>query len=731
MRFLAGNLRIKSKLWLAFILVATPLVLLCWADFLALRMGQSETESLLQDRLVPMQQLKSVADAYGVQISLIAERVIHGQLGPEESVRRLQAVRSQARAQWAAYKATFMVPAENLIIPQVDAEMIGLEPGLDQLQNILTKGDPLAAERFHDEEFLPKASPLLDLLNQLTLIQQDVAESLAQRVSKRFHRAQILSLILLPGTLLAALALGRWMTRDFSESARRIVGQMQRAADGDLEQSVAVEGLDELADMARALNRMIVRLRENLQALKQREQELRESEHRAQSANRAKSAFLSNMSHELRTPLNSILGYTQLMARTPGRSREEGEQLDRVHRAGEHLLSLINDVLSIAKIEAESLRLKTVIFSSEAFFQALHELFLLRARNKGLAFDFHVQERFPDYVRGDEGKLRQVLANLLGNAVKFAEAGSVSLEASHAQGIATFKVRDTGPGISQEDRASLFQPFFRSETQPQAHEGTGLGLHISRSLITLMGGDIQVESQPGCGACFSVVVPLEQAEGTTKIASEGRVLSLVPGQRSYCMLVVDDKLESREVLARLLASAGFHVETATDGKQGLQKWEGRRWDLVWMDLRMPELDGFEAVKKIRALEEERNLTRTPVVAISASVLDVDPQTARDSGFDDFQGKPFREREIFESVAHLTGARFLYQDAASVQAPELLSSLPNQKEEWRTRCRNAALAGDTEEALKLIDEISEPALASALRQMVKTYRLDELAKALNT
>jgi len=126
MRFLAGNLRIKSKLWLAFILVATPLVLLCWADFLALRMGQSETESLLQDRLVPMQQLKSVADAYGVQISLIAERVIHGQLGPEESVRRLQAVRSQARAQWAAYKATFMVPAENRIIPQVDAEMIGL-----------------------------------------------------------------------------------------------------------------------------------------------------------------------------------------------------------------------------------------------------------------------------------------------------------------------------------------------------------------------------------------------------------------------------------------------------------------------------------------------------------------------------------------------------------------------------------------------------------------------------
>jgi CheY-like chemotaxis protein len=150
-----------------------------------------------------------------------------------------------------------------------------------------------------------------------------------------------------------------------------------------------------------------------------------------------------------------------------------------------------------------------------------------------------------------------------------------------------------------------------------------------------------------------------------------------------------------------------------------------------MDLRMPELDGFEAVKKIRALEEERKLPRTPVVAISASVLDVDPQTARDSGFDDFQGKPFREREIFERVAQLTGARFLYQDAAPVQAPEPLSSLPDQEEEWRTRCRNAALAGDTEEALKLIDEISEPALAAALRQMVKTYRLDELAKALNT
>jgi CheY-like chemotaxis protein len=245
-----------------------------------------------------------------------------------------------------------------------------------------------------------------------------------------------------------------------------------------------------------------------------------------------------------------------------------------------------------------------------------------------------------------------------------------------------------------------------------------------------MGGELRLQSRLGEGSRFSFELSMEEAEPPLELAGSGQVVGLAPGQRRPAVLVVDDRPENRDLLAQLLASVGFQVRTAADGVEALELWERHRPDLIWMDLRMPRMSGFEALQVLRGKELEQGLPHTFVVAISASVIDLDRDTLRKAGFDDFLGKPFREAQLFEVAGRLLGLRFLIREPEAPSAPGDLAGLQLQPESWRASLKEAVVTGDTEGALALVEGLGHGALAEDLRRLLKAYKLEALLDALN-
>jgi signal transduction histidine kinase/CheY-like chemotaxis protein/ligand-binding sensor domain-containing protein len=424
----------------------------------------------------------------------------------------------------------------------------------------------------------------------------------------------------------------------------------------------------------RALRRHAAMLEETVQErtaqLAEKMEALRESEQRALSASRAKSAFLANMSHELRTPLNGVLGFAQLLARRKDRDAEDREGLGVIMSSGEHLLSLINDVLSLSKIEAGSVTLEKTDFDPRRVLRDVEKVLRLRAEEKRIRFDIDVDEsQMPHAVNGDEVRLRQILLNLAGNAVKFTERGQVVLRARWRAGRAAFEVDDTGPGISADELPRLFEPFVQTDAGRRAKEGTGLGLAVSRHLAQLMDGDITVESTPGKGSRFRLDIALPLAEVKAQVPDERRVASLAPGQGPVRILIADDTPVNRTVLSRLLTQAGFEVRAATNGAEAVETWREWRPALVWMDWRMNEMDGLEATRRIRAEEAARGLARTPILALSASALDHERGQILAAGCDDFVAKPYREATIFAKIHEFAHVEYVFEDQTAVPQRE--------------------------------------------------------------
>lgn len=317
------------------------------------------------------------------------------------------------------------------------------------------------------------------------------------------------------------------------------------------------------------------RLMESNRRLQHQTADLEAANRQIQEANRLKSQFLANMSHELRTPLNAILGFSQLMNRDLDLSLEHRENLTVIGRSGEHLLALINDVLDMSKIEAGQTTLNEIDFDLYALLNNLEEMFLLRAGDKGLELVFNRPEEMPQYVRADAGKLRQVLINLLGNAIKFIETGSVTLGVRGGEGRLYFEIEDTGPGIAPEEQAVLFEAFVQTAAGQQVQEGTGLGLPISQEFVRLMGGEIVVVSQVGRGSVFrfDIRVKSSDADAVVDERPSKRVIGIEPDQPVYRILVVEDRLENRKLLCKMLQPMGFEVREATNGQEALSIWE--------------------------------------------------------------------------------------------------------------------------------------------------------------
>jgi CheY-like chemotaxis protein len=364
------------------------------------------------------------------------------------------------------------------------------------------------------------------------------------------------------------------------------------------------------------------------------------------------------------------------MSRDPSLKEEQQEYLNIINHSGSHLLNLINDILDLSKIEAGEIKLSAQPFNLPNLLSSVVTMLRLKAVEKGLQLEVNLDERLPQWINGDENKLRQVLINLLNNGIKFTKKGQVQLSVQvHASDradtlSATFIVTDTGMGIPQEELSDLFEPFVQSKMNRDFQEGTGLGLAISQQFVQMMGGQIKVTSALGKGSCFSFNIPLRLTNnGSTDSTalSRRRVLSLAPGQPEYRILIVEDRRENARLLEKLLTLVGFEARIARNGAEAILVWQDWRPDLIWMDIHMPVMDGYEATRQIRQQERELGMNSTvPILALTASAFEEDRRLVLAAGCTDFLRKPFQEEKIFAKMARYLGVQYCYETETITQ-----------------------------------------------------------------
>ncbi|MEG4028287.1 MULTISPECIES: response regulator [unclassified Microcoleus] len=488
--------------------------------------------------------------------------------------------------------------------------------------------------------------------------------------------------------------------------------------------------------------------------------ERKKAEEAAAAASLAKSQFVANMSHELRTPLNAILGFTQVMSRDSLLSHENLENLRIINRSGQHLLELINDVLDLSKIEAGIIGLDQRSFDLYQLLDTLEEMFQIKAETKKMQLRFSVEANVPQYIKTDEKKLRVCLINLLANAMKFTEDGGriwlrVSVESNQQQPAASeshpnstsvepllilFEVEDTGIGIAAAEIDTLFDAFVQTQAGRKAADGTGLGLTITKKYVQIMGGDIGVKSVLGEGTSFKFNIRVFAAiSSEITMATLQRVIALEADQPVYRILAVDDNQDNRLLLVKVLQPIGFEVREAENGYQAVEIWESWQPHLIWLDTRMPVMDGFETVRQIRA-KEKQSQRRTVIIALTASTFEERKGEIIAAGCDDFVRKPFQEQILFDKMAYYLGVRYLYQELPRLPVGALRRYCVNEKpdsffggllaqmpQSWVKELHDAANDVNEELAIQLVDRIweSHPTLAEALKDLLADYRLDKI------
>ncbi len=585
-------------------------------------------------------------------------------------------------------------------------------------------------------------------------VKQDTAEAFAQLDLQRRLLTALFALTVL-AVVLAAFAVARSITQPIE----RLTAVVRAFSGGDLraragtatlarndEIGVLASGFDQMAsDIENQVIVLEARVAERTQQISEyaarmdtARQEAEQAQRDAERANQSKTIFLTSMSHELRTPLNAILGFSQVMERDKTLGAKQHEHVGIIMRSGEHLLGLINDVLEMSKIEAGQTTRNESVFDLRDLLRGIEEMMQVRANVKGLQLLFELEDDIPRYIYADEGKLRQILLNLIGNGIKFTKEGGVAVRAARKADEAVptliFEIDDTGHGIAPDEIDMLFQPFIQSESGRKTQEGTGLGLTLSRQFARLMGGDITLHSTLGDGTTFTITLQYADASAAdlpTHHAAR-RVSHIDPADtRAYRILVVDDKLENRQLMLTWLNNVGFTVREAANGKEAVDVWAEWEPQLIWMDMRMPIMNGYEATKHIKSSDKG---SATIIIALTASALDSEKTAIMVAGCDDFVRKPTRESIIMDKLVEHLGVKFVYEDATDGTAngsasdadltPATFAALPAA---WREQLREAADRLDVEATDALIAEIraAHPSIAATLTEWIGAFRFDKL------
>ncbi len=601
-----------------------------------------------------------------------------------------------------------------------------------------------------NQEVEPLTTEMLSLLEQIVTSEQEALSRELATGSQKLIVAQWQALAASAIAFLMAIIMGLWLRHKIAEPILRLTETTTSIMEGDFDAQAVVESNDEIGFLANTFNQMIRYLKqihgdlaEYSHSLEESSQQLAKAKEAAEAANYAKSAFLANMSHELRTPLNVILGFSQVMYRDGTATPQQKETLRIINQSGEHLLALINDVLEVTKIEAGKTSLKLNNFDLHYILDSLAEMLGLKAQEKGLKLVFERSHNVPAYIQTDQGKVRQILINLINNAIKFTSQGSVrvSVTVQKSMGdkgtrgwgeshILSFAVQDTGAGISASEIQNLFNPFVQTEAGVKSQQGTGLGLSIGRKFARLMGGDITVESQLQVGSTFTLTLPVK-AVAVVESSPQPlrRAIALAPGQPQYRILVVDDKPENCLLMNHLLTAMGFEVQEAANGKEAVAIWSDWQPHLILMDIHMPVMNGIDATIAIKAQAKESPI---PILALTASAFAESKIEILQAGCDDFLTKPIKDELLFDKIGQHIPVTYIYETLEPAQssiAPnnqnltlEDLSFMPSQ---WQEQVNRAASQLDEDSLLELIDQIPDEqnAIAKALINKIENLDFD--------
>ncbi|MES9957147.1 MAG: bacteriohemerythrin [Sedimenticola sp.] len=502
--------------------------------------------------------------------------------------------------------------------------------------------------------------------------------------------------------------------------------------------------IDTIMGMYDKLANSTVQMSREIYKRQQAEKDLEISMQRAEQANQAKSVFLANMSHELRTPLNVILGFSEMMGRDPKASPDQLKKLAMINSSGEHLQRMINEVLDLSKIEAGQMALEMESFNLVSMLEEIGHIFAARAASVDLAFGLDIAPDLAKYIESDVLKLRQILFNLLDNAIKFTRKGGITLRArsmpvagDNGSAVIQVEVEDTGPGIPTEQLERVFSPFVQVGGSPNTNKGTGLGLTITRSFLMLMGGDVRVESQPGEGALFKIEFPaaLAREEDVRRVfIHQQAVVGLEPGQPAWRILVVEDNLESRVLLVSMLSDVGFDVREAENGESAVEQFREWQPHLVWMDMHMPVMDGVEATVHIRDLPGGKNAR---VLAITASVFEDQRVRIMEAGCDGVVYKPFKAHEIFDAMAEQLDVRYIHASDEQAESdgsgytvsPAELEILPATVRQALADSIVNLSVDNVNTAIEQVQNL-DPGLADRLQSLADNLQYSEILKLLN-
>ena len=573
-------------------------------------------------------------------------------------------------------------------------------------------------------------------------------EAIHQRTSKAVQDAQketaffmfVTNILLLTSGVLIFYALLGITRKRVINPIKHLSELMDEASKGNLnvQESLAIGNKDEIHQLASTFNRMIKELKETRDRINEKTQELIQSQKQAEAAkkdaetaNQTKSVFLANMSHELRTPLNSILGFSQVFLHDEALSSKQKQGLGFINKSGNHLLVLINDILDLSKIEAGRIEINPQLFPLKPFVRNIESIMLEQAAAKDLSFIAPEERYLPEFIKADEFRLRQVLFNLISNAIKFTDSGEVRFAVSvidkkdNQNQTLRFEVTDTGIGIGKEDLEVIFYPFKQIGGLAKSEQGSGLGLAISQKLIALMGGELKVESELAKGSrfWFEVTFPVHK-EAPEETVSKWNI-SGYKGKR-LTALIADDKADNLVLLEYMLSNIGFDVVTVTDGRQEVDMAIKVKPDIILTDLKMPVMDGNSAARAIRKVPE---LADTPIIAVSAGVMDINKEESIQSGCIDFLDKPIQLPELHRVLQKSLNLEWSYEELKEKKViPPSKLLLPPLDE--IKRLMQAANAGNITTLKREISQIREKdsaynPFANKLEKWSRQYQLDKL------